>query len=450
MKKLDHVTRYTIFICLGIVVFNLIFGYCLTQVAAKAMRTQIDGRMLDVSNTAAAMIDGDDLEALTKDDYGSPEYERVMETLTYFQDNIELKYIYCIKPVGEREFVFSVDPTVADPAVFGTPVVYTDALYNASKGIADVDDTPYEDEWGRFYSSYSPVFDSKGNVAGIVAADFSVDWYLNKIRLLAVIVGGFVTFALCYSILIAVLIANQYKKYFLKLTDKMNELSKGIDMLINEALPGIDAVEGDFLAGNDDQKNMKDAMDVFGEKIYVMQMRLATQIENIRANAYIDNLTGLNNRNAYLEYLQVLEKKLIEDRDYVFSVAVFDINQLKMINDDYGHDIGDKLIVAVAGDIREAFKGSNIYRVGGDEFVAIQRETDLSSQIAKLREIVVRKNIESPITHNPDIEIGISMGCAVYDPNSDRTYSEVFNRADNAMYADKREFYKTHEDRRKR
>ena len=146
----------------------------------------------------------------------------------------------------------------------------------------------------------------------------------------------------------------------------------------------------------------------------------------------------------------MLEKKLIEDRDYVFSVAVFDINQLKMINDDYGHDIGDKLIVSVAGDIREAFKDSNIYRVGGDEFVAIQRETDLSSQTAKLREIVARKNIESPITHNPDIEIGISMGCAVYDPNSDRTYSEVFNRADNAMYADKREFYKTHEDRRKR
>ncbi|RKM61893.1 sensor domain-containing diguanylate cyclase [Butyrivibrio sp. CB08] len=450
MKKLDQATKYTVIICIGIALFNLIFGYSLTRISANAMRTLIDGRMLDVSNTAAAMLNGDDLEALNKDDYDSPEYKRVMQTLTYFQDNIELEYIYCIKQVGEREFVFSVDPTVEDPGEFGTPIVYTDALYNASKGQADVDDDPYHDSWGSFYSSYSPVFDSKGEVAGIVAADFSVDWYQNKIRLMSLIVGAFVATAFAFSILIAILIATQYKKYFLKLTDKMNELSNGIDTLINEALPGVDTREDSQITKTDKNVNMSDAMEVLGEKIGVMQMRLSRQIENIRSNAYVDALTGLNNRNSYIEYLQILEKKIAEDANYIFSVVVFDINQLKVINDDYGHDTGDRLIESIAGDIKVAFAGGRIYRVGGDEFVAILEEADLSDRIATLREIVARKNKEAPITHNPDLDIGVSLGCATYDPKMDRTYSEVFNRADDAMYADKREFYKTHEDRRKK
>ncbi len=58
----------------------------------------------------------------------------------------------------------------------------TDALYQASLGKPSVDKVPYEDSWGRFYSAYSPVFDSNGKVAGIVAVDFSADWYDKQIR----------------------------------------------------------------------------------------------------------------------------------------------------------------------------------------------------------------------------------------------------------------------------
>jgi diguanylate cyclase (GGDEF)-like protein len=158
----------------------------------------------------------------------------------------------------------------------------------------------------------------------------------------------------------------------------------------------------------------------------------------------------MNNRTAYTEYLQVLEKKIIENPDIVFSVVVFDINQLKVVNDDFGHDAGDKLIIEIAGDINEAFDGTRIYRTGGDEFVAILDEPDPSERIAAVKATIARKNMESPIFHDPSIEIGLSVGAATYDPSIDRTYSEVFNRADNAMYADKRAFYQTHEDRRKK
>ena len=62
--------------------------------------------------------------------------------------------------IRDKEFVFSVDPTIEDPGEFGSPVMYTDALYKAANGTAAIDEEPYSDAWGKIYSAYSPVFDS--------------------------------------------------------------------------------------------------------------------------------------------------------------------------------------------------------------------------------------------------------------------------------------------------
>ena len=432
-----------------LVAFNVIFAHVLIAQAAKATRTQIDERMLDISNTAAAMLDGDTLEKITKDDYGSPEYTQVMKTLTYFQENIDLDYIYCIMQVGEREFVFGVDPTIEDPGEFGSPIVYTDALYNASKGVADVDDVAYEDAWGSFYSAYSPVFDSEGNVAGIVAVDFDSVWYQKKVQSLLGIVGSFILFALVCSVALAIAIARQYRRIFLNLMDRMSELSQGIDTLIHEVDLGNDSEKYSELVYVD-RSGMKDAVDMLGEKIRLMQVRLKEQIKVIRSHAYIDGLTGMHNRTAYTEYLATIEKHITENPDYVFSVVVFDINQLKMINDNYGHDMGDELIIAISNDIRAVFGEQRVYRIGGDEFVAILDEPDPFALIDTLRELSMQSKEKAPIIEGQSIETGLSIGCATFDPKSDRTYSEVFHRADNAMYADKRAFYETHTDRRRR
>ena len=150
-----------------------------------------------------------------------------------------------------------------------------------------------------------------------------------------------------------------------------------------------------------------------------------------------------------MEYLQILEEKMRYDQNLVFSVVVFDINQLKMINDDLGHDQGDRLIIETANEIREVFGGNRIYRIGGDEFVAILDNQDPSDLIAKLRIIIDKKNKVMPVFKDVGIDMSISVGFAAYNPETDKTYTDVFHRADNAMYADKRAFYQTHEDRRR-
>ncbi len=176
-RRLSFSAELSIIVSLILLAANIILGKVLLDNSRRAIMEQIDNRMLDIVNTAADMLDGDILRDVQREDKGTPEYMQLEDTLRVFQDNINLKYIYGIRDMGNKEFTFTIDPAVSDPGEFGTPVHYTDALYEASLGTPAVDKVPYSDDWGRFYSAYSPVFDSDGNVAGIIAVDFSADWY---------------------------------------------------------------------------------------------------------------------------------------------------------------------------------------------------------------------------------------------------------------------------------
>lgn len=155
--------------------------------------------------------------------------------------------------------------------------------------------------------------------------------------------------------------------------------------------------------------------------------------------SYIDGLTGLGNRTAYEEYVNQLETE-IKAGQAAFSVVLFDLNGLKAINDQYGHEAGDQAIVKVASALRQSFAGAKLYRIGGDEFVVIQAGTD--SDVLSCLHMVDRVLGETK-------EVTAAKGFSVFMPKTDTGYREVFRRADNAMYEDKKQYYITHKSRRK-
>ena len=214
-----------------------VIGAVLVNNSREALKTLIDNRMLDIANSAADMIDGDVLEKLEKEDIATPEYNEINDTLAVFQENIDLRYIYCIRDLGNKQFVFTVDPTVEDPGEFGEPIVYTDALYAASLGEPAVDNEPYSDKWGRFYSAYSPVFDSKGEVAGIVAVDFSADWYDAQIaKQSRVIIFSSIAAVLVGIILVFVATAGM-RRELRTINKDMADVAREIDELNREINP---------------------------------------------------------------------------------------------------------------------------------------------------------------------------------------------------------------------
>ncbi|MBR4430109.1 MAG: response regulator [Clostridiales bacterium] len=146
-----------------------------------AIRKAIQQRMLDIANCAAGSIDGDLFATIDADSIGSDDYNKVYDTLAVFRDNVELEYVYALREEGNDNFIFIMDTDPVSPAAYGENCEFTVALDSAGLGSAAVDETSYTDRWGEFYSAYSPVFDSSGKVVGIVAVDFSVEWFEGQL-----------------------------------------------------------------------------------------------------------------------------------------------------------------------------------------------------------------------------------------------------------------------------
>ena len=154
--------------------------------------------------------------------------------------------------------------------------------------------------------------------------------------------------------------------------------------------------------------------------------------------AYRDSLTGLRNTNSYWAWITDFDKE-IEAKEIVFGVVVFDINYLKETNDRYGHDAGNKLIVSAARVISCTFKRSPVFRIGGDEFLVILQNRDLENLEVLLEKFDAECSNEFVALEEENIPISIAKGFARYDSEKDSSFIDVFNRADDAMYDNKRE-----------
>jgi len=287
IKRPGFATRVTIIVSALLVTANLVLGIVLFNNSKAAMTALMRGRMLDISNSAADLIDGDVLERLEAKDVDTDEYQRIYHTLKVFQDNIELAYIYGIRDDGNKKFSFTIDPA-DDPGEFGYPIAYTDALYTASLGTPSVDLDPYTDDWGRFYSAYSPVFDSQGKVAGIIAVDFEADWFDAQIaaQTEAIVVGTVASVLVGIGLIVFITI--RVRRRLKVITDDLSEVAADVDELTAEIDP--DAVKQDRY----DKKFASDNIQEIGKRIRQAKDGLKLYSENLHseANSMINALSS--------------------------------------------------------------------------------------------------------------------------------------------------------------
>lgn len=172
---------------------------------------------------------------------------------------------------------------------------------------------------------------------------------------------------------------------------------------------------------------------VFQMTVAVLKQRLK-QANNV---ALADTLTGIGNRTAYDLRMKEYDAKLEAVKDIEFSVVMVDLNDLKQINDTLGHEMGDQYIVTAVEQLKKTFGDVMLYRVGGDEFIAIFDHADRERIAALLRKLEGNLSIYNQ-THSlfPD-GVGVAVGTATYEPGNDRCFKDVFTRADARMYEDK-------------
>ena len=167
-----------------------------------------------------------------------------------------------------------------------------------------------------------------------------------------------------------------------------------------------------------------------------MATHLHEREKELLFSANRDSLTGLRNTTSCKSWVTEFDKE-IKEGTANFGVVVFDLNQLKATNDVYGHDVGNKLIVSSAKLISDTFKNSPVFRIGGDEFMAVLQKSDLKN-CEKLFKQLDLKCENTRIEEKGEIPISIARGFALFDSDKDLRFNDVFKRADNAMYENKR------------
>ena len=153
------------------------------------------------------------------------------------------------------------------------------------------------------------------------------------------------------------------------------------------------------------------------------------ELGSVKQMAYTDPLTGVKSSHAYVEAEKRVDERIANDELKEFGVVVFDVNGLKQINDTQGHDAGDRLIRDGCRLICTQFQHSPVYRIGGDEFVAVLEGEDYRNRKSLLADFenAMEENLRSG-------DVVIASGLAVFRHGHDNSYRRVFERADMRMY----------------
>ena len=168
-----------------------------------------------------------------------------------------------------------------------------------------------------------------------------------------------------------------------------------------------------------------------------MQARLAaarSKNEALTRQAFRDSLTKTGNRAGYLSLEKELQLQMVLGQWPEFSLVVADVNGLKEINDTLGHEEGDMLIRNTSALLRGVFVNSQVFRIGGDEFVVVLTGEDHRERAMLLERLRAQS---LPCVDREAVEAGrtsVACGMAAYDRETDRTVAAVFDRADREMY----------------
>ena len=159
----------------------------------------------------------------------------------------------------------------------------------------------------------------------------------------------------------------------------------------------------------------------------------ASQEQLLRFQAYHDTLTGLHNRLYITELLKTI---LSTDQPTNQALCYFDLDKFKIINDTFGHPVGDQLLIKLAEKIEQftqTIPNADIARIGGDEFVFIVRNTNkssLSETLKQLQSIIQDFRLDY---QGQALSVGVSIGAILFETTNENIHT-LFSAADTACY----------------
>lgn len=240
-----------------------------------------------------------------------------------------------------------------------------------------------------------------------------------QLMFLVVVSGGFL-------LLLFIMLGSIMSK---KLTGPLNRLSEVATLLKSGQMADMPGHNGIY-----ELENLESALSNLFSELNLTDAALS----KMKTIAVTDPLTGLKNRRAFENYIAQCSRTL--DRTaHALAILYMDLDGFKVVNDRYGHDMGDKLLSEVSKRLENAVRSSEILsRIGGDEFlIALTVPTDDAASAVAQAARRIMKEISRPFfLENDEIHVGCSIGASIF-PDDSTELQTVIKYADKALYYSK-------------
>ena len=403
-------------------------------------------------------IDDDDLSECVDTLTESEKYKELRLFMDDIMNGFNVHYLYILKPTidedGSRHFISVIsaedyhnryEDTEGNLYLGWTSDgEYSDAEIDRLLDILKQDKMVfYKDvsEWGVDYTGALPLKNGKGVNYAILAVDVDISSISAAIRKNTIeIEGTIVVLGLIFTIMFL---------YWARISVTMpiHNLEKGVVNFINKIHHNNDINSVEFhvpeIHTENEVESLSRAMTEMSDDMrrYILEIiEVEKKADMMASMAMKDTLTGIRNKTAYDKEVDKMNASLDSGELKEFGFAMIDLNFLKKINDTYGHEKGNISIKKLSMLVCDVFKHSPVFRIGGDEFIAILKGNDYEHRLELIEEFKRRLDeLANDTTLKPWDRISAAIGVAVYEDSAEKTVVSVFKAADANMYQNKKE-----------
>ena len=446
---------YAVLMCVGL-------SFITYRVYTTSFYNRYKTQMESILTYVQQYIDDDDMSECASTYVESPKYKETREHFDNFIDNYgDIHYLYIVK-------VLEPDDPVKMRSVLAANSTYEKENEPENViNLGDGDETWYDERttqkfreilngnedvyflqpsaWGVDYTLGRPLINSQGVHYAVLCVDISLDELKDSLyKSIFMNITFIVLYAVALVLLLIIWIRVHVTVPLQKLDDSVKDYADSShgqsnpDQLIFKK-PEF-RINNEIMSLSESIYKMSTEMRDYAKNNATAEKKVAGlkgYVSKINDVAYCDPLTKVKNRAAYDKKVEELETDIFNQMAQ-FAIVMADLNNLKKINDEYGHDKGNEYIMGACEIISDAYKHSPIFRVGGDEFVVILEGRDFRNRDALLES--VRQEFEAT---SQDMELepwrrfSAALGMAIYTHGEDGDVETVFKRADEDMYAAK-------------
>ena len=432
-------------------------SYCLFS---AALYERYNDRLENILTYVESNTDAEDLAVCIESGVTSPAYDRLQTFLNGMIDDFQLTYLYIVIPLDDEAgtMINVVSATSAAEAAEGETdlsLLYTSTSYPKAELARyltawNLPETSYFEEWsgyGSYYTACKPLKKLDGTTIALICADLPIDDLHRSVNsyvfvnvVLTIAIGGLFALMLLHWLrrnVTGPVLALE------KSTRRFAERSHGArnpDQLFFDA-PDIHTLnEVESLAdaisrlSTDIRNYVKDLLSTEG------RVRNAErEAESMARLAYQDALTSVKNKTACNAKMAELASDIAHGQAE-FAILMVDLNNLKRVNDTYGHEKGDQYIVGACRIVSRVYKHSPVFRVGGDEFVVVLQGEDYRNREELYQSMADQfREAREDTDRAPWDRYSAAVGMAVYGGTNVESVEYVLGRADENMYRNKQQ-----------